>query len=344
MALAERLRDRIAQHGPLPFDDWMAACLYDPQEGYYTRPGRKTGVGTDADFATSPTLHPFFGAAIGMEAAAAWQRLGHPKPFQVVEFGGGEGDLARAALAWLDRERPALAPHVRWLHIEASPTHRTKQAGTGAERRLAWADTLPRLATAFVVANEFLDALPFKWLERTATGWSEVHVTWTGEAFAEALLPTAATAPALVPPGTRVALHQGARAWLHATSQAIQRGELLVIDYGERYLWGDDRPDGTVRTYRHHVDAGTPLDHPGDLDITASLDFAELAAWARAAGWHEAHYGTQEAFLIEHGILDALNATDRTTTSGASSYLRLRQLLLPAGMGAFKVQRLVKSG
>lgn len=342
VALAERLRSRIAQEGPLPFDTWMEACLYDPKEGYYVRPGRKTGLGPDADFATSPTLHPFFGAAVGREAAAAWQRMGAPKPFPIVEFGGGEGDLARGALAWLDRNRPALAPHIRWLHVEASPTHRARQAS--GDRRLAWADAIPHLDAAFIVANEFLDALPFKWLERTEIGWSEVHVTWTGQAFAEALLPTPATPSPNVPPGIRVALHHRACAWLHATGEAVRHGEALLIDYGERYLWGEDRPDGTVRTYRRHVDAGSPLERPGDVDITASLDFAELAAWARAAGWREAWYGTQEAFLIEHGILDALNATRRDTVEGASSYLRLRQLLLPAAMGSFKVLRLVRLG
>ncbi|MEA3143464.1 MAG: hypothetical protein QOG31_788 [Thermoplasmata archaeon] len=340
MALADRLRQRIATHGPLPFDAWMEACLYDPQEGYYMRPGRKTGAGADADFATSPTLHPFFGQAIGQEAAAAWERLGCPAPFTIVEFGGGEGDLARNALAWLARERPRI--DARWLHIERSPTHRARQAG--ADRRVAWAESLPRLATAFLVANEFLDALPFKWMERTADGWDEVHVGWDGQGFIETLVPSGLSPPANVPPGTRVAFHQGARAWLHQTGGQLGRAEALVIDYGERYLWGEERPDGTVRTYRHHVDAGSPLDHPGDQDITASIDFAELAAWAREAGWREVWHGTQEAFLIERGILDALNATARNTAAGASSYLRLRQLLLPAGMGAFKVQRLVRPG
>ncbi|HEX2067001.1 MAG TPA: SAM-dependent methyltransferase, partial [Candidatus Thermoplasmatota archaeon] len=134
MALADRLRQRIEAEGPLPFDGWMEACLYDPQEGYYMRPGRRTGAGADADFATSPTLHPFFGAAVAMEAAAAWDRLGRPRPYPVVEFGGGEGDLARGALAWLDQSRPDLAPHVRWQHVERSPSHRAAQARTADSR------------------------------------------------------------------------------------------------------------------------------------------------------------------------------------------------------------------
>ncbi|HUR62721.1 MAG TPA: SAM-dependent methyltransferase [Candidatus Thermoplasmatota archaeon] len=341
MSLAGRLAARIARDGPMPFDQWMDACLYDPEEGYYMRPGRKTGAGEDADFVTSPTLHPFFGAAVGKEAAAAWERLGSPDPYTVVEFGGGEGDLARAALAWLDRERPALARKVRWVHIERSPAHRAKQVR--ADHRIAWAETVPRLDIAFIVANEFLDALAFKWLERTEAGWDEVHVAWDGEAFAETLLPSPVAPTALVPPGVRIAWHQAARAWLRETGEAVRRGEALVIDYGERYLWGEDHPDGAVRTYRRHEDAGAPWERPGDQDITASLEFAELAAWAREAGWREAWFGTQEAWLLDHGILDVLNATRRDTPEGASSYLRLRQILLPSGLGSFKVQRLTRS-
>ncbi len=59
MTLADRLKERIATAGPLSWPQWMDAALYDPKAGYYTRPGRKTGAGDDADFATSPTLHPF---------------------------------------------------------------------------------------------------------------------------------------------------------------------------------------------------------------------------------------------------------------------------------------------
>jgi NADH dehydrogenase [ubiquinone] 1 alpha subcomplex assembly factor 7 len=341
VALAERLRQCIDRTGPLPFDAWMEACLYDPAEGYYVRPGRKTGPGADADFATSPTLHPFFGQAVAMAAAAAWERLGRPAPFPVVEFGGGEGDLARNALAWMGRERPGI--DARWLHVERSPAHRDRQA-SGGDPRISWADAMPRLPAAFVVANEFLDALPFKWLERGAAGWSEVQVLWDGRAFAERLAPTRLDPGVDVPPGIRIAYHLRAREWLRDAAARLGRGEALLVDYGERRLWGDDRPDGTVRAYRRHQLAASPLDAPGEQDITASLDFSELARWAAESGWREASYGTQEAFLVGHGILDALNATARDTPAGASAYLRLRQLLLPTGLGAFKVQHLVKSG
>lgn len=101
--------------------------------------------------------------------------------------------------------------------------------------------------------------------------------------------------------------------------------------------------DGTVRAFRAQSMAGSVLEAPGEQDITASVDFTLTAAWAQAAGLREASFEAQESFLLRHGVLEALNAADRTTQAGASGYLRLRQLLLPSGLGAaFKVQRFEK--
>src|SRR5450759_5794784 len=57
-----RLHDRIAAliraEGPLRFDRFMEAALYDPEGGYYEREGR---VGRGGDFVTGPSWHPAFG-------------------------------------------------------------------------------------------------------------------------------------------------------------------------------------------------------------------------------------------------------------------------------------------
>jgi SAM-dependent MidA family methyltransferase len=321
----------------------MEACLYDPEDGYYMRPGRKTGPGDDADFATSPTLHPFFGAAVGKEIALCWDRLGRPGDFQAVEFGGGEGHLARDALAWMDGARPELARLIRWVHVERSPRHRAAQS-QHPDPRISWAPAMPTVDDGFVVANEFLDALPFRWLERTPGGWAEVCVTLSANRFVELLRPVARGSEASwpdLPVGMRTVAHDPVAAWFAAVGGRLRRGGVLVMDYGDRggRLWGPDRPDGTVRAFCGHRLAGSVLDDPGEKDITASIDFSRTLQWAQAVGLRESSFETQEAFLLRHGVLEALNATDRTTRQGASGYLRLRHLLLPTGLGAaFKVQ------
>ncbi len=321
--LADDLRARIRQNGPMRFVDWMESCLYGEQ-GYYMGSHKKTGAGADADFATSPTLHPFMAHAVAAEIDDAWKMAGRPDRFDVYEFGGGEGDLARDAAA------AAEAP-ITWHHVERSPHHQELQAGSQVKS--------VKPGPAFVIAHEFVDALAFHWLERTEDGWSEVAVDVDGERFLERLVPASVQALDAAPEGEfrvgqRVVAMAQAKSWL---MDLPHTGRTLIVDYGAHgmRLWGRDPKHGTVRTFRQHQDGGSPLDGPGTKDITASVDFALLQDWAHEAGHQVVSDESQEAFLLRHGALEALNAIDRDSLEGASQYLRLRQMLIPhaGGMG-----------
>jgi SAM-dependent MidA family methyltransferase len=347
--LAEIIREEIRRDGPIPFSRWMELCLYHPQYGYYMkeRPdGRRiTGAGPDADFVTPPTLHPFLGQAVGREIQASWRTAGRPKSFTVLEFGGGEGDLATHALSWIDSNEKELSEGVRWAHAEISPSHlraQHKEDGrigwyrideTGYEWQVAGQDR-----PDFVMACEFLDALPIDLFERDGNQWLRVHAAETGDGFAEALLPADEPLFTSAPrPGApRVASLDGATArWCQFVAESICR-TVLVIDYGQRHAWP------ATRAFRGHQPAPIFLE-PGESDLTSNVDFSRIAAMIESGPdprLHEASFESLEHFLLRHGILDELNRIDRSTVEGASSYLRLRQLLLPTGMGAaFKVQR-----
>jgi SAM-dependent MidA family methyltransferase len=339
VSLAERLH--VAAETGISFHDWMDACLYDPEEGYYMRAGRKTGAGKDADFATSPTLHPFMGTAIGKQIAAVFNSMAQPDDFMVVEFGGGEGDLARAATAELKT-----AGHVvPWLHVEKSPGHRDAQAGAGFTH-----GPLPDSFCGVVVAHEFLDALPVHLMERRLGHWAEIYVRMAnGVPRLETGFPTQVgtdAAPMIDPPeGQRVAANPAAKAWFTDVGNAMSAGAVIVVDYGDEAekLWNRDPEMATIRTFAHQADGGDPLEGPGQKDITASIDFAQLRGWAADAGLTEVGYDSQEEFLIGHGALEAMNEIDRNTVAGASTYLRMRQLVLPTAMGqAFRVARYEK--
>ncbi len=333
------LQERLLERTPLSFHDWMAACLYDPDEGYYTkrRAAPRTGAGEDADFATSPTLHPFFAHCVANEIHAAYLALDAPEDFVVVEYGGGLGDLARDASTYL-QDTHGWSP--AWHHVEISPDHQAAQAAAGQDAPIATAP--PKRFTGMVIAHEFLDALPVHLVERRMGHWAEMIVGPDGALMTG--MPTKAgndAAPAVdVPDGHRVVANAAAKAWFGDVAKRMREGRILVVDYGDesRRLWGRDPEWGTVRTFRQHKDGGSPLENAGEKDITASLDFTQCRQWANAQGLDEVSYESQEAFLLRHGVLDAINAADRTTQEGASAYLRLRQLMLPTGLGhAFKV-------
>jgi SAM-dependent MidA family methyltransferase len=333
LSLGDRLRDRLrAAAGPMPFADWMQACLYDPDGGFYAGgpagaagPGKVHPAGTrpGTHFATGPTLHPFFAQAVAADVAEAWRRAGSPPSWTVAEFGAGTGALARDAVAALRRS----GVPVDWVAVDVRPG----EAAPGVR----WSATAPAAFDA-AVANEFLDALPFDLHEWRRGRWNRVGVGLDdegGERFAWRLL---GESRVHLPPGReegeqRVVM-PGMPLWLDAVARAGARF-VLVVDCGAA------GPARDARAFRDHGPA-EPLDEPGTVDLTADVDFALLQAHAARAGF-AAELETQEAFLLRHGVLDAINATDRSGVEGASSYLRLRQLLLPTGMGvAFKVLRL----
>lgn len=329
--LAEIIREEIRAKGPMPFSHWMELCLYHPQYGYYMKPGRKTGYGRDADFVTPPTLHPFFGRAMGDEIVEAWQIAGEPGVFEVLEIGGGEGDLSLAAVARIDASCPRLAQALRWIHEEESPQHRSVQQARCRDYRFSWSTGSSRRRGDVLVLCEVLDCHPFDVYEARSTGWQEIGVGLAGDAFVE-VDGRAGFPDTLARPGNLGDRHPwiayGPPLYDHIEDELRMPGCVLVCDYGGR---GSGFIPG-VRAFQRHRAVALVRQDPGEYDITMDVDFSYAP--------NETRYETMEQFLLRHGILDELNAIDRSTVEGASSYLRLRQLLLPTGMGAaFKVQR-----
>ena len=54
--LAQKLAARIAASGPISLYDYMAACLYDPEHGYYRR---APAIGRGGDFVTAPEISQY---------------------------------------------------------------------------------------------------------------------------------------------------------------------------------------------------------------------------------------------------------------------------------------------
>ena len=101
MSLAEIIKQRIEEDGPISFHDYMEMCLYYPALGYYTSERNK--IGTDGDYYTSPWLGPLFGALIGKQLEQMWALLGE-KAFTIVEYGAGSGHLCHDVLKHLKKK------------------------------------------------------------------------------------------------------------------------------------------------------------------------------------------------------------------------------------------------
>jgi NADH dehydrogenase [ubiquinone] 1 alpha subcomplex assembly factor 7 len=208
--------------------------------------------------------------------ADLWHRAGSPDRVRLVELGPGRGTLmadmlrSMAAAQW--------TPVVDF--VETSPVLCAAQAArVPAATWYEALDSVPDDAPLFLVANEFFDALPIRQFVRVEAGWRERTVAISGAGFAPALGPTDVTA--LVPPwlasapiGCVVEVSPATTAIAAEIGARLRRygGAALIIDYGHV---GPATSD-TLQAVRDHAYAD-PFADPGEVDLTAHVDFSALA-------------------------------------------------------------------
>jgi SAM-dependent MidA family methyltransferase len=348
--LLARIVEEIRETGPMTFARFMSLALYDPESGYYTTgPG---GPGRSGDFLTAPEGHPIFGWAIARQAEEVWERLGRPARFVIREHGAGTGALGLSILDGLRRADSPLAATVRYQAAEASParvdTLRERFVDAGLGDRLEALDDRP--ASGLVLANELLDALPVHLVEGGPVGEvREVFVALDG-AGGLVLQAGAPSTPALAARLAIEGVHlaRGRRAeicleidgWLNGAVAGLERGLLLVVDYGYPAAQLYDPARGsTLRAYHRHRVHDDPLVAIGRQDLTAHVDLTALERAAIAAGLKPLGRTTQAELLAGLGIGDLLVALQSDPASTLESYVEARsavmRMLDPRATGGF---------
>jgi len=351
--LATVIRTCIADAGGwLPFDAFMELALYSPGLGYYSAGAVKIGVG--GDFATAPEMSTLFGQCLARQCAEILAATGG----EILELGAGTGALAVTVLETL-AELGALPDQYAILEVSADLAQRQRARldalPEALRQRVTWLTRLPQEPLrGVVIANEVLDALPcarFVVHEKRVRALG-VAVAANGafierEGFADEAL--ARHAEALV---REFALADGYRSelcwriepWIAGVSACLQRGVILLFDYGlpRTHYYHPQRTDGTLRCHfkqRAHHD---PFILVGVQDISSWVDFTRVAEAADAAGLTVCGFATQGAFLLGSGMEELLGADQDEITHARRAGEAVR-LLLPGEMGeAFKVMALCR--
>lgn len=313
----------------------MAAALYDPEHGYYTRNIRTVGSG--GDFSTTATLSPLLGRALAAWMRHEWrERPGLAKGGRsVIEVGPGNGALmeaVRSEFSWWERYR------IGWHLVEKSPTlkaHQRERLGSSVFWHDEVADALEKCrGSALIYSNELVDAFPVTLVEWREGVWQEVWLEITDRGgLAETLRPLREMDSSLLEwepaiEGQRAEIHDEYRQWLARWQEKAQVASLLTIDYGGElpglYL---RRPGGSLRGYfMHQRRLGLEvLSNMGWQDLTADVNFTDLQRWSEAAQWRTTALMSQRDFLLKWG--------------GASSHRpEVQQLMDSEGAGgAFQV-------
>lgn len=350
--LVARIGAEIRERGPMTFARFMELALYDPEAGYYTAGDRGPGAGS-GDFLTAPESHPIFGWALSVQVEEIWERLGRPHRFVVREHGAGRGALAASLLGGLGRRGSPLLAAVRYQAIDVAPDRlaavRERLAEAGLADHLEPADPTP--AQGVVIANELLDALP---VHRVVGGERgellESFVVEGPAGFEERLGPPSTRALAArleaegvtVRPGQRAEVHLAIDAWVADAAAPLERGLLLVIDYGHPAdrLYAPER-GSTLRAYVRHRVHDDPFRSVGRQDLTAHVDLTAVERAAEAAGLEAIGTTTQAELLTSLGIGEMLVELQHGSDADLPGYLAARAALLrmidPAAMGRFAV-------
>ena len=307
------------------FDHYMERCLYDPTQGFYAS---GAGVaGRRGDFITSPEVGPLFGEVLANALDHWWDQLGRPDPYKVIDLGTGPGTLTKV-LAKADG-RSAAARHVVGID-RATPmvTGTNEIAATGAD-----------FDGAVVIANELMDNVPFRIVERSAAEqWNEVYVDSTSGQPVEVMVPLANGPTGLdISPGQRAPLLQRAHDWVSST---LGRGVsvLVTFDYGTASSSELASRGGWLRTYRRHERHDDPYFQPGLWDITTDIAIDQLPPPAEVTTQAEFlnRWGAQEMVAEGRAYWEAhAAAPDLRALKMRSRISEYSALTDPCGLGAW---------
>lgn len=334
------IRSLIRQNGPLRFDRFVEVALYHPEHGYYAR--QASAVGRRGDFFTSVSVGPTFAALLARRFLAWWLDAGKPRRWRVVETGAHDATLACDLIAAL-ASLAGLAPP-EYTIVEPLAPLRERQQHSLSHTAARVLDSATPLAAdplpGFVLANEVLDALPCRLAIARRGRWFERFVTLKPDhslGFVELPLedPAPLPAPPRLPDGYLTEFRGNYRGFLRPLRDALRHGRLLFLDYGfARPEYFDPlRTTGTLRTYHRHQAGDDPLPAPGEHDITAHVNFTDVAEAALALDLGPACFEPQGPFLIRHGQAWLETLAGLTEANRQAAVRQFHTLTHPAHLG-----------
>lgn len=335
--LAELIAAEIAAQGPIPLDRYMDLALQHPRHGYYRQ---ATPIGRAGDFITAPEISQMFGEMIGLWCAMTWQKMGSPAAFTLLELGPGRGTLMQDALR-ATRHVGGFHDALQLFMLENHPTLQRQQREAVAPlpvTHLRHLDDLPDLPL-IVIANEFFDALPVKQYVRRAQDWHETRVQVTSEGFSFSY--DSSVSGNGFPSVDVYETCTAARDIIGQIARHLRRysGGSIIIDYGYEVPPGIS----TLQAVRAHQRVPF-LSDPGQVDLTALVDFSALAKVAQTQGVQVDAIGGQGAFLRSMGIVMRAQQLKQKATSEQANAIdvALHRLTDDAEMGTlFRVMTLL---
>jgi SAM-dependent MidA family methyltransferase len=346
VSLAERLRESIRREGPVTFHAWMKTALYDPAGGYYQRSDLERW-GREGDYRTSPERTELFAATFARYFAKLYDKVERPEKWTIVECGAGDGRFAAGVLRTLADRFPVVFAATQYVIYELSDDARERAQKRLIEfdDRVQFSSDLPSVQCGIYFSNELLDAFPVHRLIKSDEGVSELYVgiasngefEWTTGPLSTQRL---AEYSLNLAPGQIVEINLDVDDWLIQVAEKLQQGFVITVDYGAEAndLYDPVQgPHGTLRAFSRHGFVENVLSQPGEIDITASVNWTQVKRVGERLGLEVVEFASQDKFLLSEGLLEELEyLTTRTADAAEKVALTTgaREMILPGGMAS----------
>ncbi len=345
--LCEKIRNAIDHAGgQITFSEFVRYSLYSPSLGYYQN--ELQTFGELGDFVTAPELGQLFAAGI---ANSLGELLATESSYSLLEIGAGTGALAVELLNQLEAQDQLPK---QYLILEPSASlqklqkQHINQCTSAIRTKVEWITALPSHFEGIILANEVADAIPFERVSWVAGQWRRLGVSYDNAGFKDCLMDViepevvnqqldklAATGELVE--GYTTEYRPQLNGWIKSLDNCLESGAVLLFDYGyvASEYYHPQRASGTLNCFVRHHRHDDPFRFIGLQDITAHVDFSQLARTAVQGSLEVCGFTTQAAFLLENEVAQkaetlAINISEEQRF-GLSQ--QMQKLLMPGQMG-----------
>ena len=331
----------------LPLDQFIDFALYDKVNGYYMK---KNPFGKEGDFITAPNITRLFSEIIAIWVLTFWKSIGSPKKFNLLELGGGNGEMMKVIIETL-KNFPECFDNCNFQIHEKSEFLKKRQQLNLKSENITWIDDIKinnSYPTVFL-ANEFFDALPIKQFFKRNESWVERFVNLKDEKNAEFNEQPINIKDIDKDLGFEISKDQeiieyspNSFEYLKDISNLIKKndGGILIIDYGYLNL----KMEETLQAIKNHKHSNI-LEDIGDSDITYNINFNLFKRFIDQFDDLNFIITNQKKFLTSMGIIQRAEIISENIPFSKKSdlFYRIRRLIDEKQMGElFKVMLIKK--
>jgi SAM-dependent MidA family methyltransferase len=275
-------------------------------------------------------------------------------PLRLVDVASGDGSFIAGVLECLGARADEVLADV--VSVERSEAMRSRQVERLAQApiRVGWIESTSELEPAgeltVLHASELYDAQPVVRVVGRDGGLREFWIDVDSGAPAWSERPPRGEVAAYFE-RHGVTLEEGQIAEANLTAEAMHRrllavagscGLCLVLDYGyeaQRLYDPRGRGGGSLTTFHRHRFGRDPLESPGEVDLTAHVNWDDLRFAAKFGEWTEVGLWPLAEFLVRAGLEDELEERGLgmdADLDAATITIRqeIKRLLDPEGMGS----------